>query len=79
MGTVVRHFELTDTEWERLQPYFLDRQAGDNGSPRKDSRQILNGILWIRAVILRREICWSDTGRALCSVAGSRASGAHLP
>ena len=36
-----------EAEWERLQLYFPDRQAGDKGRPHKDSQQILNGILWI--------------------------------
>ena len=49
MGTVIRRYELTDAEWERLQPYFLDRQAGDKGSPRKDSRQIRSGMRGSRA------------------------------
>ena len=56
MGTVIRRYELTDAEWERLQPYFPDRQAGDKGRPRKDSRQILNGILWIA----RSGAAWRD-------------------
>ena len=56
MGTVIRRYELTDAEWERLQPYFPDRQAGDKGRPRKNSRQILNGILWIA----RSGAAWRD-------------------
>lgn len=47
MATVIRRYELTDREWEQLRPYFPERQARDKGRPRKDSRQILNGILWI--------------------------------
>jgi transposase len=43
-------------KWERLQPYFPDRQAGDKGRPHKDSRQILNGILWIA----RSGAAWRD-------------------
>lgn len=56
MGTVIRRYELTDTEWERLQSYFSDRQAGDRGRLRKDSRQIFNGILWIA----RSGAAWRD-------------------
>ena len=56
MKTVIRRYELTDAEWERLKPYFPDRQAGDKGRPRKDSRQILNGILWIA----RSGAAWRD-------------------
>ena len=56
MKAVIRRYELTDAEWERLKPYFPDRQAGDKGRPRKDSRQILNGILWIA----RSGAAWRD-------------------
>jgi transposase len=56
MKALIRRYELTDAEWERLQPYFPDRQAGDKGRPRKDSLQILNGILWI----VRNGAAWRD-------------------
>ena len=56
MKAVIRRYELTDAEWERLKEYFPDRQAGDKGRPRKDSRQILNGILWIA----RSGAAWRD-------------------
>lgn len=47
MVQVVRRYELTDAEWERLQPYFPERQMGDKGRPRRNPREILNGIFWI--------------------------------
>jgi len=53
---LVFRVELTDGEWERLRPYFPERQAGDKGRPRKNSRQILNGILWIA----RSGAAWRD-------------------
>ena len=56
MKAVIRRYELTDAEWERLKEYFPDRQAGDKGRPRKDSQQILNGILWIA----RSGAAWRD-------------------
>ena len=31
MTRVIRRYELTDAEWERLQPYFPKRQMGDKG------------------------------------------------
>ena len=43
----IRRCELTDAEWERLQPYFSERQRGDKGRPRREPREILNGIFWI--------------------------------
>ena len=47
MTRVIRRYELTDAEWERLQPYFPERQAGDKGRPKRDPREMLNGIFWI--------------------------------
>ena len=47
MKRVIRRFELTDEEWERLRKYFPERQPGTLGRPRKDSRDMLNGIFWI--------------------------------
>ncbi len=40
-----RH-ELTDAQWERLQP-LLPPQKPHTGRPSKDHRTIINGILWI--------------------------------
>lgn len=38
-----RRHELTDAEWERLQPLLPPRTGG---KPRQDDRRIINGILW---------------------------------
>ena len=56
MVNVVRRYEITDAEWEQLKQYFPDRQAGERGRPRKDSRQMLNGIVWIA----RSGAAWRD-------------------
>lgn len=40
-----RH-ELTDEQWERLEP-LLPAQKPPIGRPSKDHRSIINGILWI--------------------------------
>jgi len=40
-----RH-ELTDAQWERLQP-LLPPQQRERGRPSLDHRTIINGILWI--------------------------------
>ncbi len=46
MKRIIRRYELTDTEWERLKPYFPERQMGDKGRPRREPREILNGIFY---------------------------------
>ena len=47
MKRIIQRYELTDAEWERLQPYFPERQMGDKGRPRREPREMLNGIFWI--------------------------------
>jgi len=37
--------ELTDSEWERLEP-LLPPEKPETGRTNKDHRQIINGILW---------------------------------
>ena len=56
MKRVIRRYELTDEEWERLRKYFPERQPGTLGRPRKDSRDMLNGIFWIA----RSGAAWRD-------------------
>ena len=38
-----RRYELTDREWELIQPLIL---ISHTGRPQKDIRAHLNGILW---------------------------------
>jgi transposase len=47
--------DLTNTQWERLQP-LLPPQKPQTGRPSVDHRRILNGILWI----LRTGAPWRD-------------------
>ena len=47
MQKIIRRYELTDKEWERLKIYFPDRKPGDRGRPRRDARELLNGVFWI--------------------------------
>src|ERR1700751_5420957 len=47
--------DLTNTQWERLQP-LLPPQQPKTGRPAVDHRRILNGILWI----LRTGAPWRD-------------------
>ena len=35
---VIRRYELTDEEWERLKAYFPERKAGTKVRPPKDTR-----------------------------------------
>ncbi len=56
MAQVIRRYELPDAEWERLQPCFPEWQMGDKGRPRRESREILNGIFWIA----RSGAAWRD-------------------
>ena len=57
LGTLagMKHKELTDTQWERLQP-LLPPQKPQTGRPNLDHRRILNGILWL----LRTGAPWRD-------------------
>jgi transposase len=51
--------DLTDTQWERLQPLLPPQRRGTGttgGRPSNDHRPIINGILWI----LRTGAPWDD-------------------
>jgi transposase len=52
---MIRRHELTDEQWERLNP-LLPPQKPRTGRPATDHRQIINGILWI----LRTGAPWRD-------------------
>ena len=56
MKRIIRRYELTDAEWERLRPYFPERQMGEKGRTRREPRQMLNGIFWIA----RSGAAWRD-------------------
>jgi len=56
MGKVIRRYEITDEEWERIKHHFPERKAGDMGRPRRESRELLNGILWVA----RTGAAWRD-------------------
>lgn len=42
-----RRYELTDEEWNRIAPLLPPENSGKRGRPKKCSRTILNGIVWI--------------------------------
>lgn len=46
--------DLTNEQWEKLEPRLPERAK--EGRPRKDDRQVVNGILWV----LRTGAPWRD-------------------
>jgi len=50
--------ELTDEQWQVLEPLILEppRREDGKGRPRRNSREVLDGILWI----LRTGAQWAD-------------------
>lgn len=46
---------ITNAQWEKLRPLFPQRQT-KRGRPRRDDRQVLEGILWV----LRTGAPWRD-------------------
>ena len=44
---MLRRYELTDEEWNRIAPLLPPENSGKQGRPQKCSRTILNGIVWI--------------------------------
>ena len=45
MLTLMRTTELTDEQWERLNPLLPPRKK--RGRPRADDRRTLNGVLYV--------------------------------
>ena len=44
---MLRRYELTDDEWNRVAPLLPPENSGQQGRPSKCNRTILNGIVWI--------------------------------
>ena len=44
---MLRRYELTDEEWNRIAPLLPPENTGKQGRPRKDNRIILNGMVWL--------------------------------
>ena len=55
---MARQEELTDEQWEIISPLIppLPKREDGKGRPWKDSREVLNGIIWI----LRTGAGWED-------------------
>ena len=49
-------YELTDQEWQRIEPLLPPTHTGKRGHPFSQHRPVLNGILWI----LRSGAPWED-------------------
>lgn len=41
------NYDLTEGQWERIQPLLPPEKTGKKGRPRKDNRMMLNGMLWM--------------------------------
>jgi transposase len=48
--------DLTDQQWERLEPLLPPERSGKKGHPYSPHRPVLNGILWIQ----RTGAPWED-------------------
>ncbi len=59
----MRTTDLTDEQWQRLEPLLPPRQK--RGRPRADDRKTLNGILYV----LRTGCRWADVPREYSSPA----------
>lgn len=55
MANNVGRYELSDSEWEKLKPYF-EKEAQKKGRPRRAGREFLNG----RLRIARSGAAWRD-------------------
>ena len=44
---MLRRYELTDDEWNRIRHLLPPENTGRQGRPRKDNRTIVNGMIWI--------------------------------
>ncbi|RKI67224.1 transposase, partial [bacterium 1xD42-67] len=43
----MKRYESTKEQWERVKKLFPAKKTGKRGRPRKDDRNMLNGMLWI--------------------------------
>ena len=44
---MLRRYELTDQEWNRIKDLLPPEKSGKLGRPSKDNRMILNAMVWI--------------------------------
>lgn len=53
---MLRRYELTDQEWERIAPLLPSPKTGKPGRPPKDNRLMLNAMVWLA----RSGAAWRD-------------------
>lgn len=53
---MARAEELTDEQWALIERHFPKPRIGQRGRPQRDSREVMNGVLWI----LRTGAPWQD-------------------
>jgi len=68
MGTA-RRYELTDEEWNKIEPLLPPENTGGKGRPSKDNRTMFNGALYgWREAVPRGAIYPNGMGRGkLCT------------
>ena len=44
---MLKRYELTDHEWERIAPLLPPEKTGKPGHPSKDNRTMLNAMVWL--------------------------------
>jgi transposase len=44
---MLHRFDLTDEEWDLIEPLLPPQRSGKRGRPYSDHRRVVNGILWI--------------------------------
>jgi transposase len=57
-----RH-DISDEQWEIIAPYLKIKHNDPRGQPSKDSRQMLNGSLWILRIGAHEEIFQANMAR----------------
>lgn len=53
---MLRRYELTDQEWDRIVPLLPSPKTGKPGRPPKDNRLMLNAMVWLA----RSGAAWRD-------------------
>lgn len=44
---MLRRYELTDDEWNRIETLLSPENTGKPGRPSKDNRTMLNAMIWL--------------------------------
>ena len=68
----MKRYELTKKQWERMKKLLPAKKTGKRGRPRKEDRNMLNGMRWIvRSGAQWRELPeaygpWQSCVRTIC-------------